>query len=71
MEATNLEATPEETEAPLERQDLFKKEIDAKNLAPSKYGCEEQRFVLRRRRRAKKRTKDTDGSRQKLSAVPK
>jgi hypothetical protein len=30
MEATNLEATPEETEAPVERQDLVKEEVRRK-----------------------------------------
>jgi hypothetical protein len=39
MEATNLEAMPEETNAPVERQDLFKKEINAKNIVASEDRC--------------------------------
>jgi hypothetical protein len=71
MDATRLESTLEETEAPVERQELFKKEINAKNIASSEDRCEEQRLVVRRRRGVKKRSQDSVGSRQKLFAARK
>jgi hypothetical protein len=58
MEAMNLEATPEETEAAVERQDIFEEEINAENIGPSEDRCEEQRLAVRCRRGAKKRTQD-------------
>jgi hypothetical protein len=33
MEATTMEATPEATEAAVERQELFKEEINLDNIA--------------------------------------
>jgi hypothetical protein len=71
MKATNFEATPEETEAPVERQDLFKEEMNVDNIRSSEDRCEEQRLVVRRRRGAKKRSQDSFGSRQKVSAARK
>jgi hypothetical protein len=44
MEATNLEATSEATEAPVERQDLFKEEINVDNIGSSEDWCGEQRL---------------------------
>jgi hypothetical protein len=71
MDATSLEANPEETEAAVERQEPFKEEINVDNIVSSEDQCEDQRFVLRRRRGAKKRTQDSVGSRQKVSAARK
>jgi hypothetical protein len=71
MEATNLEATPEATEATVEWQDLFKEEINNENFESSEDRSGEQRLVVRCRRGAKKRTQDSVGFRQKLSAARK
>jgi hypothetical protein len=71
MEATNLEATPEETEAPVERQDFVKEEINAENIVSSEDRYGYLRLAVRRRRGAKKRSQDSVGSRQKLSAARK
>jgi hypothetical protein len=71
IEATNLEATPDETEAAVERQDLFKKEINAENFGSSEDRSGYQRLAVRRYQGAKKRTQDSVGSRQKLSAARK
>jgi hypothetical protein len=71
MDATRLEANPEETEAAMERQDLFKEKTYFDNIVSSEDRCEEQRLFVRRRRGAKKRTQDSFGSRQKLSAARK
>jgi hypothetical protein len=71
MEATNLEATPEETEAPVERQDLFKEQINVDNIGSLEDRCKEQHLDVRRRRGAKKRSQDSVGSRQKVSAAHK
>jgi hypothetical protein len=49
IEVTNLEATPEATEAAMELQDLFKEEINLKNIGSSEDRCEDQRLVVRRR----------------------
>jgi hypothetical protein len=49
MEATNLEATSEETEAAVERQDLFKEETNFQNIGSSEDRCKDQRQVVRRR----------------------
>jgi sirohydrochlorin ferrochelatase len=68
MDATTLEANPEETEAAVEPQDLIKEEINLENIGSSEDRCEEQRLAVRRRRGAKKRTQDSVGSRQKSSA---
>jgi hypothetical protein len=71
MDATRLEATPESTEAAVERQELFKEEINLDNIGSSEDRCEEQRLAARRRRGAKKRTQYSVGSRQKVSAARK
>jgi hypothetical protein len=71
MEATNWEATPEATEAAVERQELFKEETYLNNIGSSEDRCEEQRLVVRRRREAKKRSQDSFRSRQKVSAARK
>jgi hypothetical protein len=71
MDATSLEANSEETEAAVERQDLFKEEINLDNIGSSEDRSGEQRLAVRRRRGAKKRTQDSVGSRQKLSAARK
>jgi hypothetical protein len=71
MQATNLEATPEEIEAPVKRQDLVKEEINAENIGSSEDRSGYQRLALRRRRGAKNWTQDSVGSRQKVSAARK
>jgi hypothetical protein len=71
MDATTLEANPEETEAAVERQDLFKEEINFDTIGSSEDRCEHQRLAVRRRRGAKKLSQDSVGSRQKLSAARK
>jgi hypothetical protein len=71
MEATNLEATPEATEAAVERQELFKEETYSNNIRSSEDRCEEQRLVVRRRPGTKKRSQDSAGSKQKLSVAHK
>jgi hypothetical protein len=71
MEATNWEATPEATEATVERQDLFKEETYSNNIGSSEDRSGYQRLVVRRRRGAKKRSQDSVGSRQKLYAARK
>jgi hypothetical protein len=70
MEVTNLEATPEETEFAVERQELFK-ETYFDNIGSSEDRYGEQRLVVRRRRGANNWTQDNVGSRQKLSATRK
>jgi hypothetical protein len=60
------EATPEETEAAVECQDLFKEELNMDNIASSQDRYGEQGLIVRRRRGAKKRSQDSIGSRQKL-----
>jgi hypothetical protein len=69
MDATNLEATLEATEAAVERQALFKKEINFDNIGSSEDRSGYRRLVVRRRRGAKKRTEDGVRSREKLSAA--
>jgi membrane protein involved in colicin uptake len=71
MEATNLEATSEATEAAVERQDLFNEELNAENIGSSEDRSGYRRLFVRRRRGAKKRTQDSVGSRQKSSAARK
>jgi hypothetical protein len=71
MDATTLEANPEEIEAAVEWQDLFKREINVENIGSSEDRSGYQRLVVRRRRGANKRTQDSVGSRQKLSAARK
>jgi hypothetical protein len=66
MEATNLGATLEATEAAVQRE-----KINVDDIGSSEDRCEEQRLVVRRRRGAKKRTQDSVGSRQKSSAARK
>jgi hypothetical protein len=50
MDATTLEANPEETEAAVERWDLFKEEINLENIGSSEDRSGYQRLVVRRRR---------------------
>jgi hypothetical protein len=71
MEATNLDATLEAAESAVERQKLRENEINADNTVSSEDRYGEQRLVVRRRRGAKKRTQDSVGSRQKVSAARK
>jgi hypothetical protein len=71
MDATRLEANPEPTEAAVERQELFKEETSHDNIGSSENRCKDQRLAVRRRRGAKKRTRDSVGSLQKLSAARK
>jgi hypothetical protein len=71
MEAKNLEATPDETEAAVERQEPFKEQINFDNITSSEDRYGDRRLVVLRRRGAKKRTQDSVGSRQKLSAARK
>jgi hypothetical protein len=66
-----LEATPEATEAAVERQERFKEEAYFDNVGSSDDRYGDRRLVVRRRRGAKKRTQDSVGSRQKLSAARK
>jgi hypothetical protein len=71
LEATNLDATLEATEAAVERQELFQEELNTENIESSEARSGYQRLVVRRRRGAKKRTQDSAGRRQKLSAARK
>jgi hypothetical protein len=68
MDATRLESTLEETEAAVERLELFKEETNFDNIGSSENRCKDQRLAVRLRRGAKKRSQDSVGSRQKLSA---
>jgi hypothetical protein len=67
----NIGANPEATEAAVERQELFKEEINLDSIESSEDRCEVHRLAVRRRRGAKKRTQDSVGSRQKVSAARK
>jgi hypothetical protein len=70
MDATTLEANPEETEAAVERPELFQKEeTKFDNIGSSEDRCKAQRLVMRHRRGANMRIRDSVGSRQKLSAA--
>jgi hypothetical protein len=71
MDATRLESTLEETEAAMERQELFKEETNFDNVGSSEDRSEDQRLAVRRRRGAKKRSQDSVGSRQEISAARK
>jgi hypothetical protein len=71
MEAKNLEATPDETEAAMERQEVFEEEINFDTNGPSEDRYKNQRLAVPRHRGAKKRSEDSDGSRQKVSATRK
>jgi hypothetical protein len=71
MDATALEADPEATEAAVERQEFRENEINAENIVSSEDRSGYQRLAVRRRRGAKKRTQDSVGSQQKLSAARK
>jgi hypothetical protein len=71
MEATNLEATPDETVAAVEWQELREKEINAKNIGSLEDRSGYQRLAVRRRRGARKRSQDSVGSQQKVSAARK
>jgi hypothetical protein len=69
MVATRLKANPGETEAAVERQELFEEEINVDTIASSEDRYGEQHLAVRRRRGAKKRSQDSVGSRQKLSVA--
>jgi hypothetical protein len=69
--ATKMEINPEETEATVERQGLFKEKINVDNLASSEDRSGYQLFTVQRRQGAKKRIQDSVVSRQKLSAAQK
>jgi hypothetical protein len=71
MDATRLVATLEETEAAVERQKLIENEINAENIGSSEDRYGEKRLAARRRRGAKKRSQDSVGSLQKVSAARK
>jgi hypothetical protein len=71
MDATTLAANPEETEAVVERQDLFKEETNFDNIGSSEDRCKDELLVVRRLRGPNKRTQDSVGSRQKISAARK
>jgi hypothetical protein len=70
MDATRL-VNPEATEAAVERQELFKEEINIDNIGSLEDRCEDRRLIVRRRLGAKKRIQDSAGSWQKLSAARK
>jgi hypothetical protein len=69
IDATRLETNSGAAEAAVERQKFRENEINAENILSSEYRSGYQRLVLRSRRGAKKRTQDSVGSRQKLSAA--
>jgi hypothetical protein len=71
MEATNLEATSEETQSAVKYQELQMGEADVDTIGSSEDRCEDRRLVLWRRRGAKKRIQDSVRSGQKLSAARK
>jgi hypothetical protein len=54
MEVTDLEATPDETEAAVKRQELLEEATNFDTLWSLEDRCEDRRLVLRRRRGAKK-----------------
>jgi hypothetical protein len=58
-----MEATPEESEAAVERQELFKEDTYFDNIGSSEDRYEDRRLVMRRRRGAKKRAQDSVGFR--------
>jgi hypothetical protein len=62
---------PGKTEAAVERQKLRENEINVDSIGSSEDRSGYRRLVVRRRRGAKKRTQDSVGSLQKLSAVRK
>jgi hypothetical protein len=71
MDATILESTLVETEAAVERQEIFKEETNFDNIGSSENRCKDQRLAARHRRGAKKRSQDSVRSRQKVSAARK
>jgi hypothetical protein len=68
MDATRL-VNPEETEAAVEPQELPDNEINAENTGSSEGRYGEQHLAVRRRREAKKRSQDSVGPWQKVSAA--
>jgi hypothetical protein len=66
-----MEINPEETQATVEYQELQMEEADAENIGSSEDRFGDRRLGVRRRRGAKKRSQDSVGSRQKVSAVRK
>jgi hypothetical protein len=71
MEATHVEATPEEAEAAVVRQELFKEEIIVDNIGSLEDRYGDRRLAVRRRRGPKKRIQDSVRSRHKSSAAGK
>jgi hypothetical protein len=69
MDATNVEATPVAKEDVLERQELREEETNFHNIGSSEDRCEDRRFVVRRRRGAKKRIQQSVWSQYKSSAA--
>jgi hypothetical protein len=70
-DAIKMEINPEETQAAVECQELQMEEDDAGNIGSSEDRSGYKRLAVRRRRGAKKRTQDSVGSRQKVSAASK
>jgi hypothetical protein len=70
-DSIKMEINPEETWAAVECQELQMEEADVDAVVSSADRCEEQRLAARNRREAKKRTQDSVGSRQKVSAARK
>jgi hypothetical protein len=71
MEATDVEANPEETEAAVERQELYEKEINFDNIGSLEGRYGDGRLVVQRRRWTKKWIQDSARSQQKLSIARK
>jgi aspartate carbamoyltransferase catalytic subunit len=69
MEATNLEATLEATQATMEQQDLFKGETYFDTIGSLEHQNGNQCLVMRHRQGEKKWMQDSVGSRQKSSAA--
>jgi hypothetical protein len=71
MEATNVVATSEKTEATVVGQELFIQEMNIDNIGSLEDRYGDRCLAVRRRRGAKKRIQDSVGSRQKSSAARK
>jgi hypothetical protein len=70
-DAIKMEINPEETETSVECQELLMEEVDVDAVGSSEDQYGDRRLVVRHWRDAKKRTQDSVGSRQKLSAARK
>jgi hypothetical protein len=71
IEITDVEAILEDIEVSVERLELLNNEINFDNIGSLEDRYGDRCLVVRRRRTAKKRTQDSVGSRQKLSAARK